>query len=768
MEQSFKRISAFGQRCPLIFSLPSAERECTGKDMYSLGRDSGMIVLPMYAYHVLMTMPVDYDLNLFQSTILRLLGIRNHTDNELAELLCIKQSLAEYIIRQLTENGYISCRQPTDKGRKYLSSDRTETECRTGYVLYDTVCGDFLDSFIPEKEFTALDYECSVWRVSGAGTDTPQAAGGNATANGPSPTRRLFKIPYRKSVAKKEIYLNALLVLPESEPEMPILSVKRCEQICRSAYIRMVNDEAQKEDIDIESRLKDIRNECVTVKVLPDPQAVYVGTVVYLKGSGVQWRASSPLEWGDYPNLTDELSQRYNSGSDSELCSLINRMCETRGLAVNNSAADLGKKAEISRLHDVFRGNDIPESVIDSLADAAFSFRILESDSISVKNVRYQSRLGEYVKGCYSAVENALAKCRDDSVKRISSQKSGFGFKDYLPDGMNGSMFLASLAMSKFGFVQKDGVSFEQFFRKVHASSLKNSTSMPSLIAAGMIQSMVDSRHPFVDNDHSSFLSDMIWLKDNRDPCLHNSTVMFSFDDVCDDMEATVDYVMWLLGISGISADEVISGKRKKEDPDSHSMELDNEAALEMQKHGISIMEPTAAKIELSQCVSGFMSGDQSGFIMHSATLTELLVKHYSYELNRQVIKEYLDGNVFVSPNDMAVDLCTKLDCLPEDHENLETFFRYSKVKDLRDTRKLVCSAALFYSLVCAVKIPNGSFARFIRGRKSFISDICLIHLMRGHNGSNAAERMKEAGFTRESAEALLDRLYEYTRIIDI
>lgn len=748
MEPSYKRSPGFGQRCPLIYALPAYERRRNSlsgytQGMRSLGDNGRVIVLPMYAYHVILPMPVKHELNLFQRTVIRLLEIRNYTDLEISQLMCVRRSLVEYVVEQLNSQGLISGRTLTEKGKKLLSGELSEeTECKSGYVFYDVNCRDFIESFLNEEDFSAIDYRSNGTRIN-------------------------FR--YSDSVSRKDSNIHALLLRNDSPPEPPELNYNRCVQICRKAYKDYVSEVAREENTDISEKLESMTIQRFDVTLLPDPQPVYVATTVYLQDEGIKWKASDPFAFREYSGLTDYIWRQLRLKTDPALNKLIDELCQPRGIAVNQSFSGSGAASELSRLREVFKDRDVPSGCLWHFADALCAYRLLSSGNISRRNMSYEQNLGTFISGCYSAIEFALAQCREASLKRMQTVESGYAFENFLSNDnfMNQRMF-AQIAQTRVGFEKQMGTSFEIFFGSVRGA-LKNGSDMVTLIAANLILAMNDKDHPFIHGAPKKFLSDMVYLKDDRDSFRHESKVTFSFDDVSEYMESAIDYALWLMDIDDISVQKVMNKQIQTDDDRDNELEtgLENEALLEIQRHGINISEPSGTIIQLKQCVYYTRCGRYDALIMNAATLTELLIKQFSRELDVIAIQTYLANNILVSADESAVNLCTQLGCLPDDHTDLVNFFRYSNVNRFKGVNKLVCSSALYYSLICAAERPDGRFAKFVRGRSGFISDVCFVHLLRGHNGSRIEQELKTREFTGKKADELLNRMYDHVIAVE-
>lgn len=731
MEKSYNSV-AFSQDTPLIF--PLAAQEATGK-----GRTNGVkVAFPLIAYRVLIRIPVPHILNLFQTTILKLLNTKSYSDVELAELLCLDQSLVAFVIEELTEMGYLNDRRVSQEGKAAISDTAIIPSLKTGYVFYDPFSEEFLDCFLPGTDYHTLHTEYQGEYIS---------------------------IVTQENAAKGSTTSRALLLhqnIRETVP--PLLPTEKGLSICRSAA-KSIWFQQNKEFSGEEKRF-DPANFDIQVTAQPEP--VIAVTIIYKpKNHAAQWTVSDPFSLNPSLEYTERISTLIRNMQNPELTRLVNRITENTPVSENKrTVAEVDfaeeknkEEKQISR----FFGNHPNKQIIKRLTAAALCYKELIGKE-------GEKQVGKYISSCYSSVEQALAECFRQSLARVKEVNPELTIAGLLSQDCqhNGAM-LEELAVGYCGFHMDNDIRIRDFLGSIKRYSIVPSeeASLLPMLAGCLLLAKFDAESPFNHTeDVPDFISDMIYLKQYRDPFEHEGIVRCLFDEVSDCLKNCIRYVSWLLcGKTPQEAelDEYFSQMSKPSQPQNIIDVLHDECLKELQSHGILINYRSAVLDSLIACCAAVKQANDEGFIMAAASFLELIVK--SFPSDKPTVIEFIEKNRLVPPEDAVSSLCAALDCLPENKHYLNEFFKESGIYNYY-REKAVCSSALFYRLVCAAQNRAPGFESFIRGRKDFISDICLVHYIRGHNCSSAAEKQQKAGFGKTQIAQMLERFYDYFREI--
>ena len=439
---------SFTAHTPLIFLIPEFERHYLKREekkLWSFGKSSRHIVLPMLAYRILIPLPSDPELNLFQLTALKMMQIKNYSNEQLAEKLCLHVTLIELVIQQLTEKGLLQNRQLTENGKKYLSGNDYEMKYKTGYILYDITSESFLDDFAEDNFYKTYDYERK----------------GNT-----------FRFNAAKSVSEDQSAadVRALLIhnirngiLP---PDLPH---EKSMRICQKAIQRFWNDENHTDDfIDTEeesSQKFDLSN--YSVRIVSTPEPVYAVTFIRAYQND-NWNVYSPFCPNISSSLTKTLHECFRKQQLPEgFQKLLDFLHHQKGQAENeknNDSRHEQKKQYRERIRNMLSPclkDEDADNLISSLADAVQAWQKLRTDS--VRKADYTNKLSQYILGCYSAMEYALLLSEQRSLQHIRETMPDFNCKNYLTRDTASNQKLLCISAKNYRFLQSTR---EQIFRR--------------------------------------------------------------------------------------------------------------------------------------------------------------------------------------------------------------------------------------------------------------------------------------------------------------
>lgn len=466
-------------------------------DQTELYANNKWILWPYLAYKVIVPYPSDKEFNLFQEYIIRLLELGISDKKKIAEKLCLKEPLVEFIIKQLQDLNWIDENKiPNQSCLMMLNNSEDDCERIPGWVFKDLVGNYFLDVFSPELDEV------------------------NASTGGFSRKFSYGSAGYSREVSASVVFPvnNSDYVLDEKPPG-PVKIIEACiKHKVRINKIRRGESGSQVDNLSVK-----LPKDLTDIEIVGNGEPVLIATRIYLQPSDTEWLVKHPFGTFNSTRLKSDIELLIQNDSYKHLKDIIIDLIQQNNVVIQD-VKQVDKNIDLLKSQYGDKILKFPQ-LCSYLTDYTNKIALLQfSEKKKTDNIYDDLALLGY-KIVSELLYILMSKIGDDSAYKVLSK-----------DPVENAELLSKISIQKCGFKCNNLARFTKMLKvkKGAVEKCSDSKELNSLLAVNLLLSVNFQQHPFyrLADIMPNFVEDLYEIKELRKLSSHDGNKEITADQI--------------------------------------------------------------------------------------------------------------------------------------------------------------------------------------------------------------------------------------------